>query len=255
MRLGALTDRLDDELRTDEFADVDGSANGLQIGDRDGEIERVAVAVDGVAETARRAVAADADLLVAHHGISWGGIERITGRAYDRVSAFLDEDLALYVSHLPLDAHPELGNAAGLADAIGLAGRDPFGQHGPEYLGCAGSLAEPTTPAALRDRLADNIHTGPGTVRLLDFGPERIEDVAILTGAGADWFDEAVAAGVDCYVTGEGQGRLYHEAREAGVSVLLGGHYATETFGVRSLADLIEGWGIETEFLDVPTGL
>ncbi|WP_247729195.1 Nif3-like dinuclear metal center hexameric protein [Halovivax limisalsi] len=255
MHLTELVDRLDEELRTADYADLDASANGLQVGPEEADIERVAFAVDGVRETIAAAADADADLLVTHHGLSWGGIERVTGRQYGRIAPLIENDLALYVSHLPLDGHQELGNAAGVADVLGLTDREPFGELGPEYVGQRGVATDAFAPGELRDTLADELDTGAGGVRLLDFGPDRIENVAVLTGSGTDWLDEAVAAEVDALITGEGKGKVYHEAREAGIHVVLAGHYATETFGVRSLQALVDDWGLETTYLDVPTGL
>ncbi|QSX00113.1 Nif3-like dinuclear metal center hexameric protein [Haloterrigena alkaliphila] len=255
MELSTVVDRLDDELRTADYADLDASANGLQVGPDEAEIERVAFAVDGVRETFEAAIEADADLLVTHHGISWGGFDRVTGRTYDRLAPLIEHDLALYVSHLPLDGHQELGNAAGVADVLGLEDRSPFGELGPEYVGQRGTAGEAYTPDELRERLAGELETGGQPVQVLDFGPEEIEDVAIVTGSGTDWLDEAVAAGADALVTGEGKQQAYHEAREAGIHVVLAGHYATETFGVRALQDLAGEWGLETSYLEVPTGL
>lgn len=255
MELSSVVDRLDEELRTADYADVDASANGLQVGPEEAEIERVAVAVDGVRETFDRAIEADADLLVVHHGLSWGGFDRVTGRTYDRIAPLIENDLALYVSHLPLDGHQELGNAAGVADLLELEDRAPFGELGPEYVGQRGTAPDPYAPDELRERLETTLETGGRPVRLLEFGPDEIEDVAIVTGSGTDWLDEAVAADADALVTGEGKQKVYHEAREAGIHVFLAGHYATETFGVRSVQDLLEEWGLETTSLEVPTGL
>ncbi|MFW5903569.1 MAG: Nif3-like dinuclear metal center hexameric protein [Halolamina sp.] len=255
MRLAALCDRLDDRLRTADYADLDASANGLQVGDGDRKVEHVAFAVDGVRATIETAADAGADLLVTHHGIVWGGLDRVTGQAYDRIAPLLENDLALYVSHLPLDGHPELGNAAGVADLLELEDREPFGEVGPETIGQRGRVADPTTIDELQDRLANELDTGDGRVRAFDFGPDEIEDVAIVTGSGADFLPEAREAAVDALVTGEAKGKLYHEAREAEVSVVLGGHYATETFGVQALQDLVAEWGLETTFIDHPTGL
>ena len=255
MDLSTFVDRLDEELRTADFADLDASANGLQVGPDEMQIDRAAFAVDGVRETIDRAAEADADVLVTHHGLSWGGIERVTGRVYDRLAPLLRADLALYVSHLPLDAHPQLGNAAGVADVLDLGDREPFGELGPEYVGQQGVASTPYAAAELGDRLESGLDTGPGSVRVLDFGPEELSRIAIVTGSGTDWLDEAVAAGADALVTGEGKGKVYHEAREAGVTVVLAGHYATETFGVRALAEHVADWGVETTYLDVPTGL
>ncbi len=272
--LSELVDRFDNELRTDAYADLDASANGLQVGptapygfesaagsdsesdaEPDPQLEHIAFAVDGVRQTFDAAAEAGADALVTHHGISWGGIEHITGRTYSRLEPLFTHDLALYVSHLPLDGHQELGNAAGVGDVLGLESREPFGEYGPEYVGQQGTLSEPVEPTALVDTLESALDTGGRSVRLLEFGPPEIERVAIVTGSGVDWLDDAVAAGADVLITGEGKQNVYHEAREAGIHVVLAGHYATETFGVRSLQERVEEWGLETTFVDVPTGL
>mgnify|MGYP000583823011 FL=1 len=254
--------RLDDRLDTAAYADVDASANGLQVGSDRGEIERVAFAVDAAAATIEAAADAGADALVVHHGISWGGIDRVTGRTYDRVAALSEYDIALYVSHLPLDGHPDLGNAAGVAAELDLGDREPFGAIGPVTIGTIGEADAPRSAASIRETL-DGFEGQPGgegdgeesPTRVIDFGPDEIERVAVVTGSGTDWLDEAVEAGADALVTGEGKGRVYHDAREAGVTVFLAGHYATETFGVRSLQALTEEWGLETTYVSHPTGL
>ncbi|NHX34973.1 MULTISPECIES: Nif3-like dinuclear metal center hexameric protein [Halolamina] len=248
-------DRLDEELRTDDYADVDASPNGLQVGRREGEVETVAFAVDAAEATIEAALDAGADALVTHHGLVWGGLDRVTGREYERLEPLVSNDLPLYVSHLPLDGHPTLGNAAGIADLLDLHAQEPFGEVGPETVGLLGERDDPIRPGALSELLADELETGGEGVQTLAFGPEEIERVAVLTGSGADWLDEAVDAGVDVLITGEGKQQAYHEAREAGINVLLAGHYATETFGVRSLQALAEEWGLDTVFVDHPTGL
>ncbi|WP_117594825.1 Nif3-like dinuclear metal center hexameric protein [Haloprofundus halophilus] len=255
MRLSTLTDRLDEILRTDAYADIDASANGLQVGPEEAEVTRAAVAVDAAVATVDAAAAADADLLVTHHGLSWGGIERVTGGQYRRIAPLVDNDVALYVSHLPLDGHQELGNAAGVADVLGLVEREPFGALGPEHIGQRGRTSDPLDPTDVATALDAELDTGGRGVQVLDFGPEEIEDVAVVTGSGVDWLDEAVDAGVDALVTGEGKQKAYHEAREAGIHVFLAGHYATETFGVRALSERLDEWGVETTFVDHPTGL
>jgi dinuclear metal center YbgI/SA1388 family protein len=255
MLCAELCERLDDQLDTADYADVDASANGLQVGPAGIDVTHVAFAVDAAQETIDRAAEAGADLLVTHHGISWGGIERITGGTYQRVAPLVDDDLALYVSHLPLDGHQELGNAAGLAELLDLGNRAPFGQTGGVYIGQQGHLPEPLAVTDLREALEAELDTGGQPVRALDFGPGRLQDVAIVTGSGTDWLDQAVDAGVDALVTGEGKQQVYHRAREAGVTVVLAGHYATETRGVRSLQSLVEEWGLATTYVDCPTGL
>ncbi|GGL51217.1 Nif3-like dinuclear metal center hexameric protein [Halocalculus aciditolerans] len=247
--------RLDEELETAAYADVDASANGLQVGSLEGEVESAAFAVDAVEATVEEAVERDADVLVTHHGVVWGGLDRVTGRSYERIAPLVENDIALYVSHLPLDGHQELGNAAGIADLFDLGNRAPFGSLGPEYVGTQGLLPEALAADEVKNVLEDALDTGPGSVRVLDFGPDELEQLAVLTGSGTDWLDEAVDAGADALVTGEGKGKVYHEAREAGITVFLAGHYATETFGVESLQALAGDWGVETTFVDHPTGL
>jgi dinuclear metal center YbgI/SA1388 family protein len=255
MHCGDLCDRLDELLDTAAYADLDASANGLQVGRRDRAVDRVAVAVDAAEATVEAAREAGADLLVTHHGLVWEGLERVTGRDYDRIAALVEGELGLYVSHLPLDGHQELGNAAGVGDVLGLVEREPFGTMGPEYIGQRGRLAEPAGIGDLQAQLDAELDTGGQGVQVLDFGPETVEDVAIVTGSGVDWLEEATEAGADALVTGEGKQFAYHEAREAGIHVVLAGHYATETFGVRALAERLEEWGLETTDIDHPTGL
>lgn len=254
MKLTELCSRFDERLRTDAYADIDASANGLQVGPRETGIEHASFAVDGAVATIEEAAALDTDLLVVHHGLSWGGFERVTNRHYERIAPLIENNIALYVSHLPLDGHQELGNAAGLADLLGLSAREPFGMIGNEYIGQRGRLSDPLSVEELEDTLT-TLDNEDQTVQVLPFGPDAIEDVAIVTGSGVDWLDEARAVGADTLITGEGKQKAYHEAREADLNVFLAGHYATETFGVRALQDLVDGWEIETGFIGHPTGL
>ena len=253
MDLSDIVAEFDTRLDTDEFADVDASPNGLQVGPDEAQAERAVFAVDAAEATIEAAIDADADLLVTHHGLVWGGLDRVTGRDFDRIEPLIREDIALYVSHLPLDGHQELGNAAGLGDYLGLTEREPFGELGPVHIGQAGSFESPQTTDEVRAAL-DELDGSDGT-RVLDFGPDEISDVAIVTGSGVDWLDEAIEANVDALVTGEGKQKVYHEAREAGLTVFLAGHYATETFGVRNLAEVADEMGLETEYVSHPTGL
>lgn len=254
MQLSAFCDRLDERLDTGAYAELDVSANGLQVGPDHGSVDHAAFAVDAAVQTIERAIDEGADALVVHHGLIWDGLDRVTDKHFRRIAPLIRNDIALYVSHLPLDGHQQLGNAAGVADVLGLAEREPFGSLGEEVIGQAGRLIDGVSPDTLRATLESELEPRH-PVRLLDFGPDRIEDVAIVTGSGVDWFEEAASAGVDAFVTGEGKQAVYHDAREAGVHVLLAGHYATETFGVRSLRALAEDWGLETTYIDAPTGL
>jgi dinuclear metal center YbgI/SA1388 family protein len=257
MHLSEVASRFDDAVETDRYADVDASANGLQVGPTHGEdpaVEHVAFAVDAAVATVGAAVEAGADLLVTHHGVVWGGLDRVTGQAYRRVAPLVEAGLPLYVSHLPLDGHPEYGNAAGLADLLSLSDREPFASVGGEPVGLRGRARDPFDSAGLAT-LLDRELEGAGGVQVLEFGPEEIREVAVVTGSGADFVEDAADAGADALVTGEGKQHAYHEARERGLHVFLAGHYATETFGVRALASLAGEWGLETTYIEHPTGL
>jgi len=254
MDISTFAARLDDELETDAYSDVDASANGLQVGPSDGELGHAAFAVDAAEATIEAAADAGADVLVTHHGLSWGGIERVTDRQYRRIAPLIKNDIALYVSHLPLDGHQTLGNAAGIADLLGLDDPTPFGTMGPVTIGQQGRLVDPQSVDEIATQLESELE-GTESVQLFDFGPEMVETVGIVTGSGADWLDEAVDAGADLLITGEGKQQVYHQAREAGINVILSGHYATETFGVRSLQSLVEEWGLSTSYHSHPTGL
>ena len=253
MELAELVDRLDDRLDTDAYSDVDASANGLQVGPPEATIDHAAFAVDAAEATITDAADADADVLITHHGLSWGGIERVTDRQYERIAALVDNDIALYVSHLPLDGHQELGNAAVLADHLGLTDTEPFGTMGPVVVGQQGTAPASLTRAELTATFESELEGDD--VQVLDFGPEDIEQVAIVTGSGTDWLDEAREAGADTLITGEGKQQVYHRAREAGVNVVLAGHYATETGGVQRLQELADDWGLSTSYHSHPTGL
>ena len=253
MELAELVDRLDDRLDTDAYSDVDASANGLQVGPPEATIDHAAFAVDAATATIGAAADTDADVLITHHGLSWGGIERVTDRQYERIAALVDNDIALYVSHLPLDGHQELGNAAVLADHLGLTDTEPFGTMGPVVVGQQGTAPASLTRAELTATFESELEGDD--VQVLDFGPEDIKQVAIVTGSGTDWLDEAREAGADTLITGEGKQQVYHRAREAGVNVVLAGHYATETGGVQRLQALADDWGLSTSYHSHPTGL
>jgi len=255
MDVATLADRYDAKLDTAAYADVDASANGLQVGRRDASVDHVAVAVDAATTTIERAVEVGADVLVVHHGLAWDGIDRVTARTYDRLAPLFDHDIALYAAHLPLDGHQTLGNAAAIADHLDLVDRGPFGTVGDQPIGLRGRVPDGVAPDALAGHLEAQLPTGPASVRALSFGVERIQSVAIVTGSGADFFDAAVDADVDAFLTGEGKAHLYHDARDAGMNVILAGHYATETGGVRNLKTLAEDWGLATTYIDHPTGL
>lgn len=232
---------------------VDVAMNGLQVGRTDATVARIAFAVDACQETIERAADWNADLLFVHHGLFWGRPLALTGSHLARVRSLLEHDLALYALHLPLDCHPTLGNNAGLADALELAEREPFGEYRGVSVGIQGRLPEPLSLAQAAGRLFDGEHN---CLAVLPFGPERIERVALVSGGGNRDLDAAIAAGADLFVTGDASHENYHAALEAGIHVLSGGHYLSEVFGVRSVARRLAGdLGVETTLIDVATGL
>lgn len=197
------------------------------------------------------AVADGADLLLVHHGLFWDSRVAVTGRRHRRLSLALANGLAVYAAHLPLDVHPEVGNNFLLARALGVELRGTFGSYRGEPLGRWGELE--VRREALAARL-DELLGGP--VRMIAGGPERIQRIGVVTGSGADLIADARDAGLDTLVTGEGAHHTFFDATEEGVNLYLGGHYATETFGVRALAaHLEERFGLPWRFLDQPTGL
>jgi len=245
---------LDDYLDVAAIPDYPGALNGLQV-EAAGPVKRVAVAVDASTAVIREA-AARADLIVVHHGLFWGGAEPLTDYRFERVRLLIESRTALYSAHLPLDAHPEVGNAAVLARRLGLEELAPFGRYEGTAVGWKGRFGAGSAdfaPAEVADRLAGL--TG-ASVQVLPGGAGPIRQAAVVTGAGASTLREAAVAGLDALVTGEAQHHHAIEAAELGVSVLLGGHYATETWGVRAVAGLLQDrFEIETWFVDSPTGL
>lgn len=253
MKANELASYLDNALDSDCFASNDPSRNGLQV-DGDGrELSRVAFAVDACVETIERAAAAGADMLVVHHGLFWKDIELVVANHRKRLLALLSTGIALYASHLPLDAHSELGNNAALADRLGIQDRQRFGQWKGSLIGWKGSLAE---PVSLDKALSLVLSSGELPLHVLPFGPERITSVGVVSGGGAAEMYQAIDEGLDLFVTGEIGHEEYHHALENGISVIAAGHYQTETLGVRRLAaHLGSEIGMDTIFIDVPTGL
>ncbi|NIP83809.1 MAG: Nif3-like dinuclear metal center hexameric protein [Gemmatimonadetes bacterium] len=250
MELRELVEYLDDYLAVAEVEDYPNALNGLQV-EAPGPVSTIAVAVDATAASIEAAVEAGADLLLVHHGLFWAGNLPVTGRRYRRLRALLESGTALYSAHLPLDVHPEVGNNAVLADALGLEVRGGFGEHGGRELGVWGDLrlTRESLWARLDDLLGERINLIPG-------GPERLERVGVLTGGGGSFVGAAVGAGLDALVTGEGSHHTYFDAMEGGLNLYYGGHYATETWGVRALAEhLGSRFGLDWTFIDQPTGL
>jgi dinuclear metal center YbgI/SA1388 family protein len=239
----------------DELLDVasfeDYGPNGLQV-PGEGEVGKVATGVTANLETLQAAIGAGAELVMTHHGLLWGSeLSPLSVPMAARLRALLCANTSLAAYHLPLDAHPEIGNNALLRDQLGLEGDDrPFGEARGSSVGVIGRSAEPIDVAELTRRLADVTGQQP---LVFDAGPERISAVGIVTGGGGFAIHEAGPLGLDALITGEPSEPVMGEAREYGVHFLAGGHYATETFGIRRLGELVaERFGIEHVFVDVP---
>lgn len=247
MTRDALATLLDGWLEPGRFGDV--AENGLQVEGR-AEVRRVVCGVTASQALIDRAVADGADAIVVHHGLVWGGgIRRLAGWLGRRVRTLLAADVSLFAYHLPLDAHPTLGNNAGLAEAIGVAVEPtPFGAYRGQTIGLRGRLGgEPFADVVARVRAAVG---EPAWV----FGDpaRRIETVGLCTGGAPDLLHEAIDAGLDCYVTGEATEWVTSVAAESGVAFVAAGHHATERFGPKRLAAALAAEGLDARFVDVP---
>jgi len=246
-RLAQVVTFLDKVLETKGLQD--GSNNGLQVANS-GRVRRVACGVSATLEFFEAAQARGSDLLICHHGVSWGdSLKRITDLNYRRLAFLVRHDMALYASHLPLDAHPRYGNNALLCRALGLRQLRPFGVYGGREIGFAGRLPRPMPIAAFRRLVARATGSTPTA---MEFGPRLVRTVGVVSGGGAGETEEAGRRGLDAFVTGEAALHAYDLAREYGVHVVFAGHYATEVFGVRALGKLVRRrFGVPAELIDL----
>ncbi len=241
---------LADRFQLAEHADYSTALNGLQV-EGPKEIRRIAVSVDVSEEVISAAVEANADLLIVHHGLFWGGLQPLTGRHFRKVRRLVEARLALWACHLPLDGDLELGNGALLARAVGVESLESFGDYKGWPIGVAGVWR-----GARSDLVAGAAKVLGGPVQVIDGGPERVERVAVITGSGSSFLPAMVESGIDTLLTGEGNHHTYVDAHELGVNILYGGHYRTEVFGVRALAEeLSRTFDLDWTFLDFPSGL
>lgn len=250
MRSESIFQYLDELLDVSAHPDYGTALNGVQVEGPE-EVHRICAAVDASEETIEAAVAARGDLLLVHHGLFWDGLRPLTGRRFRKVRGLIEGRVGLYSVHLPLDAHPEVGNCALLSRALGVEPEERFGEYEGVPIGWAGTWGRDLSDLeeALGEVLGGPVHTIPG-------GSARVERVGVVTGGGGSFIEAAARAGLDALVTGEGSHHTHGDAMELGINVLYGGHYATETFGVRALADhLAERFDLTATFLDFPTGL
>lgn len=250
--LGDLAAYLDQYLRIREVPDEPGAVNGLQVENESGLIGRIVAAVDASQATIDGAGSGPALILV-HHGLFWDGNVAVTGRRYRRLAGLMRRDVALYAAHIPLDVHPDVGNNAVLAQALGLSELGPFDSYKGIAIGVRGQYSTALSRQSLVERLDRLLNT---SARVVPGGPELIRSVGVITGGAGSRVGAARDAGLDAFVTGEGAHHTYFDAMELGVNVIYAGHYATEQVGVKALAaHLSDRFGLPWEFHDHPTGM
>lgn len=244
MERAALDAYLGDYLQVPDFRDY--CPNGLQVEGR-AEVTRIVTGVTASAALIEAAVAEGADALIVHHGYFWRGEDgRITGMRRRRIGRLLEHDLNLFAYHLPLDVHPEVGNNAMLARRLGLATAGRFGE---QDLGMHGTVADAMTLTQFAGLIEKQCARAP----LVIGDPVRpVRRVAWCTGAAQGLFEQAIALGVDVYVSGEISEQTVHAARESGVAYIAAGHHATERYGVQALGGhLADRFGLGHRYIDV----
>jgi len=229
----------------------DYCVNGLQVPGA-GEVSRIVTGVSANLELIELAASGRADLLLVHHGLFWGdGVRAIDAVLAGRLRVLFGAGIALAAYHLPLDAHPHIGNNALLAQALGASRQEPFALHGGEPIGVLAEL--PADGTAIDALLAQVMGATGREPRRFGSGPDSVARLAIVSGAGADYLEDAAAAGADALLTGEIAERSPALADEAGVHLIEAGHHATERLGIRRLgSDLADRFGLEHHFIDVP---
>jgi len=248
--LASIVRYCDQVLRTGKINDWDGAVNGLQV-ENSGSVNKIAATVDASLSTIKMAIEAKADLLIVHHGLFWGPTHPWTGKRHEMIRLLIENNLAIYSSHLPLDAHPRLGNNAQLADALGLKNLKPFFFTKEQFIGLQTNTK--ISRSELGRRLEKVLGKAP---TVLPGGKEFCERIGIVTGGAGGDLKIAAGEGVDTFITGEGPHWTYALAEDLGSNVFYGGHYATETFGVKALAShLSKKFKLPWTFLNHPTGL
>lgn len=249
-RLAQLVDYCNDLLRVDQIPDWPNALNGLQI-ENSGEVTKIGAAVDASSHMIDTAIERGIKLLVVHHGLFWPGLQPITGARRRMLERAFANDVALYSSHLPLDVHSVLGNNAQLAAALGFESTEPFFEHKGQCIGLKAKVE------ISRGDLARKLeHSLGAPAKMFPAGPEQTRTIGLITGGAGSEIYAVAREGIDTFITGEAPHWAAIAASELGINLMLGGHYATETFGVKALAaHLSDRFTLPWEFLDFPTGL
>lgn len=247
VQLTELVAYADDLLETERFADY--CPNGLQVEGR-GRVQRLVSGVTASLALVEAALEAGADALLVHHGYFWRGeAMAVTGMKRNRLKRLLESELSLIAYHLPLDAHPVLGNNARLAEELDLSVAGRFGDRGGPEIGMYGTLATPMSAEAFARHVGSALDRAPLHV---PGGDAPIHTIAWCTGGAQSYIDAAADLGVDAYLTGEASEQTVHVARERGVHFYGAGHHATERYGVQALGvHLAEHFSLEHKFIDI----
>ena len=229
------------------------SLNGLQVEGAD-SVSNIVVTVDASLELTERSEVAEADLVLVHHGLFWGKPKAVEGSHKKLLTNLFASQTSLYATHLPLDAHAELGNNQCLAKVLELDEISSAGEYGGELIGRLGSNAKKLDLSEFTNRLEKL--DGKHQVSTLAFGPKVPKKVMIVSGSAADMLYSYKEEGFDTFITGEAKQFAYHFAKEHGLNVIFAGHYATETLGVKALGKLLEDkFKVNWKFVDIPTGI
>jgi dinuclear metal center YbgI/SA1388 family protein len=248
--LSQIVSYADEHLRIREINDWPNALNGLQV-ENSGAVTKIGAAVDASTRTIDLAIERGVNLLLVHHGLFWPGLQPLTGGRRRMLDRIFQHDVALYSAHLPLDLHSVLGNNAQLAGALGFENTEPFFEAKGQCIGLKANAQ------ISRDDLAQKLKESLGVpVRMFAAGPEKVKSIGVITGGAGSEIYAVAREGIDTFVTGEAPHWAAVAAEELGINLLLGGHYATETFGVKALAaHLSERFNLTWEFIDFPTGL
>jgi dinuclear metal center YbgI/SA1388 family protein len=240
----------DEFLRIREIGDWDNALNGLQI-ENSGRVSRIGAAVDVSTRILTEAAKKNVDLLIAHHGLFWPGLRPVTSALRRQLQLAFEKDFALYSAHLPLDIHPNVGNNAQLIATVGLKSAEPFLEEKGQSVGLKARASIPRSDLIRKLRKALK-----GPVKVFNFGPKQTRVIGVVTGGAGSEIYRVAQENVDTFITGEAPHWAAVAAEELGMNLLLGGHYATEVFGVKALAaHLSKRFRIPWEFIDRPTGL
>ena len=240
----------DEFLRIREIGDWDNALNGLQI-ENSGRVTQIGAAVDVSTRILIEAAKKNTDLLIVHHGLFWPGLQQVTSALRRQLQLAFEKDIALYSAHLPLDVHPKVGNNAHLIAELGLKSAEPFLEEKDQPVGLKARASMPCSDLVRKLRKALG-----GSIKSFNFGPKQTRVIGVVTGGAGSEIYRVAQEKVDTFITGEAPHWAAVAAEELGMNLLLGGHYATEVFGVKALAaHLSKRFRIPWEFIDCPTGL